>query len=167
MNRLLLASCLSLLFSVQAHALEPISHAEGADAYDRALKSYSCVDYDAAFKLFQKNAERGHALSQYMMGVMLSAGQGASEDDPAAYDWFMRAAQQDLADAYFALGDMHSKGEGTSKDTVQALFWFELAKQGGHSLASDMIKTLKPSLAKEQLTQISQQIFSWMARFKR
>jgi TPR repeat protein len=164
MKRILMMATMAMLAAGNANALEQISHAAGMDTYDTALKSYSCVDYDKAYRLFQGNAEKGHALSQYMMGVMLSAGQGASEDDKAAFNWFMRAAEQNLADAYYALGDMLKKGEGVEKDDVQALFWFKLAADSGHSLAKDMVVNMTPTMAKTQMDQIIQKMRDWTAR---
>ncbi len=164
MKRIAMMAAVAVLAAGNANALEQISNAAGMEIYDTALKSYSCVDYDKAYRLFQGNAEKGHALSQYMLGVMLSAGQGASEDDKAAWDWFMRAARQNLSDAHFALGDMLNKGEGVPKDDVEALFWFKLAADAGHSLAKDMVNSLTPTIAEPQRDQILQKVRDWTAQ---
>lgn len=164
MKRILSAAALGLLLPLAAQADKPLSNEEGMAAYDAALKSYSCVDYDKAFRLFRTNADKGHALSQYMTGVMLSAGQGAQEDDVAALDWFQRAARQNLADAQFALGDMYHKGEGVARDDAQAMFWFKLAHEGGHSLARDMVNSIAGVLQPAQLDQVSKLMSEWKAR---
>jgi TPR repeat protein len=163
MKRILLSAALAVLASCPVQA-ENLSHEAGLEVYDAALKSYSCVDYDKALRMFKENAEKGHALSQYMTGVMLSAGQGAAEDDKAAFDWFTRAAKQNLSDAYFALGDMYSKGEGVPKDMAQSLFWFQLAAKGGHNLAKDMIDSIAPNLQPAQLEQVRRLLAEWPAK---
>jgi TPR repeat protein len=169
MKKMLSIAALVLLLpvQVQAQALEPITPAGAMGIYDDALKSYSCVDYDKALRLFMGNAEQGHALSQYMVGVMLSAGQGAPEDDKAAFDWFMRASKQNLADAHYALGDMLKKGEGVVKDPAQALFWFKLAANGGHSLATDMVNSMTTSLPADQIESIFKNVRDWQAQMTR
>lgn len=164
MKRIAIMAALAWLSAGPAQALDQINSAGSMEVYDTALKSYSCVDYDKAYRLFQGNAEKGHALSQYMMGVMLSAGQGAGEDDKAAWEWFMRAARQNLADAHFALGDMLKKGEGVTKDEVEALFWFKLAADAGHSLAKDMVNSLTPAISEPQRDQVLQKVRDWMAQ---
>jgi TPR repeat protein len=164
MKRILLIAALAALASGRALAEPALSNEAGLEAYDAALKSYSCVDYDKALRLFRANADKGHALSQYMVGVMLNAGQGAAKDDKAAFDWFTRAARQDLADAHFALGDMYHKGEGVAKDDAQALFWFKLAAAAGHSLAKDMVDSIASTLQPAQLDQVSQQQREWAAK---
>lgn len=167
MKRILIVAVFTASLSGPAMALEPITPAGAMEVYDTALKSYSCVDYDKAFRLFQGNADKGHALSQYMVGVMLSAGQGAQEDDKAAFDWFMRAGKQNLADAHYALGDMLKKGEGVEKNPAEALFWFQMAANQGHSLAKDMVNSLTASLPAAQVEQALQKVREHQAQAAR
>lgn len=146
MNRILSITALSVLlalpFSVRAD-----------EGYDKALQAYSCVDYTKAIGLFQANAEKGHGLSQYMMGIMLEQGQGVTKDVQTAFDWYMKAAKQGIPDAYFALADMYSKGIGVKRDAVQAYAWFDLAKAGGHSLAPDMLAALAKEMTGDLIDQ--------------
>lgn len=154
----------ALLFALPAQALDNLS---GDAAYDKALQSYSCVDYEKAIKLFRANAEKGHGLSQYMMGIMTEQGQGATPDAKAAFDWYMKAASQGLADAYFALGDMYSKGISVDKDLAQAYAWFELAKRGGHKLADDMLLSLSGGMAAEQVDKAKNIASDWLNKLGR
>lgn len=163
MKRILTTAVLAALMPAGIQAA-PLSNEQGMAAYDAALKSYSCVDYDKAYKLFKDNADKGHALSQYMTGVMLSAGQGAGEDDQAAFEWFAKAAGQNLADAQFALGDMYHKGEGVARDDAQALFWFKLAIEGGHGLARDMADAIAATLPAGQVAEVKKRFSDWNAK---
>lgn len=131
------------------------------EGYDKALQAYSCVDYQKAINLFKINAEKGHGLSQYMMGIMLEQGQGSEINVTKAFDWYMAAAKQGIPDAYFALADMYSKGIGVARDLVQAYAWFDLAKAGGHSLAPDMLRALAEQMPAEMIEQAKAFEKSW------
>ncbi len=159
------AACLSAPASVLA--LDSLSPAQGKEAYDKALQSYSCVDYDKALRLFKANAEAGHGLSQYMTGIMLEQGQGAEEDAAAAFNWYMRAAKQGLSDAYYALGDMYSRGISVNKDALQAYVWFDLAARGGHKLAPDMKLSEAAHLQPAQLETAQTMASDWLAKLGR
>ncbi len=137
------------------------------EGYDKALQAYSCVDYEKALGLFKTQAEQGHGLSQYMVGIMLEQGQGAEPDARSAFDWYMRAARQGIADAYFALADMYAKGTSVAKDPVRAFAWFELARQGGHNLAADMLNSLARQLQPEQINQARRFEQEWRAQLPR
>lgn len=141
-----------------AHAAEP------HEGYDKALQAYSCVDYPKAIGLFKTYADQGHALSQYMMGIMVEQGQGVPSDVAAAFAWYMRAAQQGIPDAYYALADMYAKGISVAADKSRAFAWYELARQGGHNLAPDMLKTLEPELKPEQKAEARNFIDTWLAK---
>lgn len=147
---------LALNLSAQAH-----------DGYDKALQAYSCVDYSKALGLFKTYADQGHGLSQYMMGIMTEQGQGTDPNVDSAFDWYMQAARQGVPDAYFALADMYKKGISVAKDPVQAYAWFELARQGGHNLAGDMLNSLSRDLLPEQIDRARKLGQEWLARLPR
>lgn len=151
-----LVLCLSLSFPTQAH-----------EGYDKALQAYSCVDYPKAIGLFKIYAEQGHGLSQYMMGIMTEQGQGTTPDVHNAYKWYMNAAKQGVPDAYYALADMYKRGISVAKDPIRAYAWFELARQGGHNLAGDMLKGLSKELQSEQIAQARKFGEEWLAKLPR
>lgn len=161
---LLAAFAANLALAVPASALDNLSSAQGQAAYDKALQSYSCVDYQKAFGMFKSNAEAGHGLSQYMLGIMLEQGQGTTEDVSAAFKWYMTAAKQGLTDAYYALGDMYSRGIAVSKDPLQAYVWFELAARGGHKLARDMKQSEAAHLQPAQIETANKMANDWLAK---
>jgi TPR repeat protein len=161
---LLAAFAANLAFPTVASALDNLTPAQGQAVYDKALQSYSCVDYQKAFGMFKSNAEAGHGLSQYMTGIMLEQGQGTTEDVSAAFKWYMTAAKQGLTDAYYALGDMYSRGISVSKDALQAYVWFDLAARGGHKLAPDMRNSEAAHLQPEQLETAKKMASDWLAK---
>lgn len=157
MKRVLLTVALAALPTFAALAETP----GDKTPYDKALQAYSCVDYDKAFRLFMENAGTGFPQSEYMVGVMMSAGQGHEQDHKGAFEWFRRAAEKGLADAQFALGDVYEKGEGVAKDPAQALFWYELAYRGGYSLARENVESVAKRLPAEQVEQLRRQAAEW------
>ncbi|NTV95585.1 MAG: sel1 repeat family protein [Thiobacillus sp.] len=167
MKRTLLITAFAFLLPVSALA-EPVAAPDANKAaYDKALQAYSCVDYDKAYRLFLENAKTGFSQSEYMVGVMLSAGQGHDQDHKGAFDWFASAAQKGLADAQYALGDVYQKGEGVAKDPVQALFWYELAYQGGYKLAKESVDSIVKALPADQVETVLKQVADWQAKQKR
>lgn len=164
MKRLLMLTALAASFTLPAYALDNLAEV-GKSSYDKALQAYSCVDYQKALRLFRENAEsNGHALSQYMTGIMIEQGQGTDADVNAAFDWYMRAAKQGLTDAYYALGDVYSRGVGVPKDLVQSYMWFDLADRGGHKLARDMRDSEASKLQPEQLVRARQLVDEWLSK---
>lgn len=149
--------CTPLLMSLPARAHE---------GYDKALQAYSCVDYQKAIGLFKVYADQGHGLSQYMMGIMTEQGQGTDPNVDAAFRWYMDAARQGITDAYFALADMYKRGISVSKDPVQAYAWFDLARQGGHKLAGDMLDSLSKEMDSDQIARAKQFTTQWLAQLK-
>lgn len=151
-----LVVCLSIPLSSQAN-----------EGYDKGLQAYSCVDYPKALSIFKVNAEKGHGLSQYMMGIMVEQGQGTQPNVDAAFNWYMTSAKQGIIDAYYALADMYAKGISVAKDPVRAYAWFELAQKGGHNLAGDMVRSLGKELQPEQIAMARQFGEEWQAKLSR
>jgi len=155
------ATATALLLS--AFTLPALAH----EGYDKAIQAYSCVDYQKAIGMFKTYAEQGHGLSQYMVGIMTEQGQGTEPDAKTAFNWYMNAAKQGIPDAYFALADMYAKGTSVAKDPVQAYAWFDLAKQGGHKLAGDMLDSLAKQLQPNQVEQAMKFEQDWVAKLPR
>lgn len=164
MKRKLTTASAAWLLAGAAAASPTIEHEVGRAAYDNALQAYMCVNYEKALHLFLENAQKGHALSQYMVGVMLSDGQGQEEDDRQAFEWIRRAAQQEVADAQFALAGMYQKGEGVERDDAQALYWYELALRGGYRLAKDGIDSVVAILAPERVAEVRRLVAEQLAQ---
>lgn len=155
------------LTAVLCLSATPFTTALAHEGYDKALQAYSCVDYQKAFGLFKTYAAQGHGLSQYMVGIMAEQGQGTEVDLQAAFDSYMSAAKQGIPDAYYALADMYSKGISVAKDPVQAYAWFDLARQGGHRLAGDMLNSLSKELLPEQIDRAKMLGQQWLAQLPR
>jgi len=84
-------------------------------------------DYVGALKRWQPLAERGDAVAQYHLGVMVEYGFGVRKNEAAALHWYHKAAEQGYAEAQHNLGLMLY-----IDDAAQAYPWFERAAQQGN-----------------------------------
>lgn len=101
---------------------------EGRDAY-------ATGDYATAYAEFREAANRGHAASQYHLGMMHRLGQGVSQNAVLAALWYWKAGEQGHAKAQYWLGVMHRRGLGMKKNDVKAVRWYRKAAEQGHILA--------------------------------
>ena len=76
-------------------------------------------------------AIKGHAPSQYNLGVMHEWGNGVPKDYVKAMKWYRLSAEGSHKDAQNNLGAMYSKGEGTQQSFVDALKWFVISAENG------------------------------------
>jgi len=85
----------------------------------------------------KRNAQKGDADAQNLLGVMYDRGEGVSRDYVQAAQWFRLAADQGLAEAQNNLGLMYLKGKGVPQDYVQAVKWNRLAADQGDASAQN------------------------------
>ena len=64
------------------------------------------INYEKAFKWFEKSAEQGYVDAQYNIGVCYSKGQGVPSSCVEAYKWYKKAADGGHADAIRIVGMM-------------------------------------------------------------
>ena len=82
-------------------------------------------------KLFRTAADRGDAVAQNKVGILL-ASEGKIEE---AVRYFVLAANQGLTDGENNLGYCYVNGDGTEVDLGKAICWFERAAAKGHEKA--------------------------------
>ncbi len=88
-------------------------------------------DQNAALKLLQAAANKGHAQSQWAFGQRLHLGQGLPKDDKLAALWVHKAAEQGLAVAQNDYGSMLLHGWGTERNLDEAFKWFAKGAEQG------------------------------------
>ena len=104
----------------------------GAPAAVRAQDSSTTAELAArriAFLL--KDAKKGDAVAQWMLGVAYARGNGVPKDEAEAVKWYRLAAAQGSADAQWSLGVAYSDGDGVPKNDAEALKWYRLAAAQG------------------------------------
>jgi len=83
----------------------------------------------------RRDAERGDARAQALLGAMLSRGNGVPRDLPAGAAWLARAAEQGDAAAQDSLAIDYDLGAGVAKDPAQGLAWHRRAAAQGLTVA--------------------------------
>jgi TPR repeat protein len=96
---------------------------------------------EEALAYFEREAEQGDPLSQYLLGFWYLKGDGVPQNYGEAMRWFRKAANADRSDyqSQFNIGELYLKGNGVPQDYVQAHMWFNLAA------ASSSLKPQWPS----------------------
>ncbi len=57
------------------------------EAFDEATRHYEAKNFKAAFPLFKKLAEQGHAVAQISLGQMYYKGEGVTRDPKKSAYW--------------------------------------------------------------------------------
>lgn len=90
--------------------------------FNRAQALYEgtegATDYPAAVDLYRQAASRGHAVSQYHLGVAYGNGKGVERDEEQALHWLARAADAGIRDAKYNL--ILAKVFGPAADASEA-----------------------------------------------
>jgi TPR repeat protein len=92
-------------------------------------------NYAEALKWYRKAADRGLAIGQYNLGVMLRDGHALSQNYAEAVKWFRKAADQGNALAQNDLGAMYANGQGAAQSFSEAAKWFRRAADQGNAMA--------------------------------
>jgi TPR repeat protein len=88
------------------------------------------------FRAWLKEAERGNAMAQVLVGRALAEGAGVEQDRAKALAWFERAASQENASGLFNLALFYEDGEGGAPaDAVSAARLLKKAADRGNSRA--------------------------------
>ena len=109
---------------------EKLSHRIDRDpVFVRTLAQNARQDAELSFKLFHLAAVMGDAESQFILGAMLSNGEGTKEDDHESLQWLYESAQRGFSKAQLRISYMLSAGEFIEKDEVEAINWLKRAEK--------------------------------------
>jgi TPR repeat protein len=75
----------------------------------------------------RREAAKGNAFGQYMLGRMHHLGLGVPRDTTQALRLYTLAASGNFEGAQVALGRMHAEGDGVPRDDAAAIAWFQKA----------------------------------------
>lgn len=73
-------------------------------------------DYMLAAKWYTAAAQKGNAMAQNNLAVMLENGDGVARDYNQAIKWYTAAAKQGHIEAQFKLDNMYCEGSGVKQD---------------------------------------------------
>lgn len=91
------------------------------------------VDYQEAYRWYQKAAEQGDSYAQYDIGWLFDNGLGVKENKREAVKWFKRAASKNNVDAIYRLGLCYYFANGVGMDRREALKLFRKAAKDNHA----------------------------------
>ena len=110
-------------------------------------------DFPGAYKEFMKDAKKGVAHAQAVVGVMLHLGQGVKQDLKKALSWYRKAGENGYEAGLANVGVMYYKGAGIRNDDVQAYAWLDVAShmRGGreHNAMARVASYLSPQQLQE------------------
>lgn len=107
------------------------------DMYYRGLGGNR--DYDRAFSLFRKSADRGNLNARNNIAFMYMYGHGVEADYAKAREHFKWAASQGNAQAQLGLGTMYRHGWGIQRSYREALEWYYRSAAHGNADAMNNI----------------------------
>jgi TPR repeat protein len=113
------------------------------DGHDDALLEFALqilgrgTDQDAkeAARLLAQGADRGHAPSRTMLGVVQMNGEGVPQDEAAGFGCFVEAADQGDARAMYEAAQCLRRGRGTEQDLDRAFELYCKAGEQDHALS--------------------------------
>lgn len=94
---------------------------------DQAWAAYLAGDYPNAVPVFERLAEIGHPVGQWLMGNVYFFGQGRPRDYARSQRMFEAAADQGYFAAFAPTAQMYEQGLGTPLDPSKAYYWYNIA----------------------------------------
>ena len=88
----------------------------GISSAGEPVQPVTSVKSDEPFGEWLYDAKKGHALSQYMVGIYYENGQGVKKSTTKAATWYERAAAQGYSDAEALLGMLYLEGRGVRQN---------------------------------------------------
>jgi TPR repeat protein len=106
---------------------EPRSWAPLERGTDVAWAAYLEGDFPRAVPVFQRLAEIGHPVAQWLMGNIYFFGQGVPKDYAKSKAMFEAAATQGYFAAFAPTAQMYLQGLGTPAEPAKAYYWYNIA----------------------------------------
>jgi len=94
---------------------------QSADQLEHLAEFLSLHDWGKAYEAAIPLANEGDAFAQFVLGHILSNGNGMARDPVSAAEWYSMAASQDYPAALNNLGIMYRNGNGVPKDEKRAV----------------------------------------------
>lgn len=108
---------------------------EGFANFEAGIVAYQANNLPLAYQEFLAASQKGHADSQFNLGLMYEQGIGVGKDEQEAVVWYGKSAGQGNAAAQFNLGVLYENGRGTKVDFEKANEWYRKASVQGDALA--------------------------------
>lgn len=97
--------------------------------------AFDSKDYDKAYGIWIKLAERGYDPAAMMVAGMLDQGVGIRRDSAAALRWYVTTAEHGVPTAELNAGILLDSGRGAPRDAAKAATWYARAATHGNRRA--------------------------------
>ena len=81
-------------------------------------------NWEEAFRCFSRAAEKGHLLSRWRVGSMITYGRGVPQDRERGYPLMVEAAEAGCTAAFFFAGAAYEDGIGVQQSYRRAAQWY-------------------------------------------
>ncbi|MDC0296786.1 sel1 repeat family protein [bacterium] len=108
---------------------------EAVALFDAGIAAYQASNLPLAHEKFLAASRKGHADSQFNLGLMYEQGIGVGKNEKEAVVWYGKSAMQGNSAAQFNLGVLYENGRGTKVDFAKANAWYRKASVQGDPLA--------------------------------
>lgn len=102
------------------------------DSLERALQLIKEWEYDEAYRILLRLANRGDAKAMLELGMLYVRGRGVCKNEVTAFEWFKKAAELGNSSAQFNLGLSYNEGLGVPRNLETAIYWYSKAAENGN-----------------------------------
>jgi hypothetical protein len=132
MKKIIFPIFVSLLFST-LFTSEVFSYE--TELRSMAYTAYKEKNYEKAFNLYYKLANRGDTEAQMCLGILYQFGEGILQNSTEAAKWVDLSAEKGDAEAEFNLGTIYYQGKCVNANYDQGVEWLKSSAKKGHSEA--------------------------------
>ncbi len=136
--------------------------------YQKGVRFYEKKEYKNAYGELLPEAEAGHAIAQFIIGVMYREGQYVTKDGKTAAEWYRKASEQGHPDAQLQLAAALIQGTGVSLDREAAYQWASLAadrlRGPNQEIAVVLANAVAALLSEAQLARAKTAAAAWRPR---
>jgi len=102
------------------------------DSLEKALQLIKEWEYDEAYRMLLRLANRGDAKAMLELGIMYVRGRGVCKNEVTALEWFKKAAELGNSSAQFNIGLSYNEGLGVPRNLETAIYWYSKAADNGN-----------------------------------
>lgn len=102
------------------------------DSLEKALQLIKEWEYDEAYRMLLRLANRGEAKAMLELGMLYVRGRGVNKNEATALEWFRKAAELGNSPAQFNLGLSYNEGLGVPRNLETAIYWYSKAAENGN-----------------------------------
>lgn len=103
--------------------------------FQTGQKAYQDGKFREAFLEWEKDADNGNPIAQFLIGNMYATGEGVDQDLEVANAYYRKAAEQGHVQSAMQLATNLRLGQGEPINYKEAAKWLYMAAEAGHPMA--------------------------------